>query len=233
MRSILLFSGGKDSIYSLEETLGKFQIKYIISINSESGDTQLHAGPESDKLIRKSQLKLLGVPFKEITISSNNNYMHELFVKLNRVVKKDKITHIITGDLWHPYTSGIGDMLAAVLGIEIIRPAREICPDRKTDIKYMNKIIKSGIESIIISVRQGVLPKTFVGRKIDKKLVKDLAYMKVDAAGEGGEYQSLVLKSTKMQGRIVIDDFMINLVEGKNGKEKFYRMSIKKFHIEK
>jgi len=42
-----------------------------------------------------------------------------------------------------------------------------------------------------------------------------------------------VLVAPQMKGRIVIDDFTVTLVDGKNGKEKFHRMSINQFHIEK
>ncbi len=233
MKTIILFSGGKDSFYSLAKTLEKGPIEYIVSIQSESGDTQLHAGPEADEKIRKKQLDLLGIPFKELTIGSGKNYMHELFVKLNKLVQQDKITHLVTGDLWHPYTSGIGDMLAGALGVTLVRPAREACPTRENDLDYMKKVVLAKIESVIVSVRQGNLPKSFVGRTIDQSLINELVAMKVDAAGEGGEYQSLVLAAPQMNGSIIIDDFAVTLVNGKNGKEKFHRMSVNKFHIEK
>lgn len=233
MKSIVLFSGGKDSFYSLAKTLETGSVEYIVSIQSKSGDTQLHAGPEASEEIRKAQLDLLGLPFKQLTIGSGKDYMHELFVELNKLVQQEKITHLVTGDLWHPYTSGIGDMLAGALGVTLVRPAREACPTRESDGKYVREIISMGIESVIVSVRRGNLSENFVGRIIDETLVKELISMKVDAAGEGGEYQSLVLAAPQMKGRIVIDDFTITLVDGKNGKEKFHRMSVNKFHIEK
>lgn len=233
MKSIVLFSGGKDSFYALAKTLETGPVEYIVSVQSKSGDTQLHAGPEASEEIRKAQLDLLGLPFKQLTIGSGKDYLHELFVELNKLVQQEKITHLVTGDLWHPYTSGIGDMLAGALGVTLVRPAREACPVRENDLDYMNKIIGMGIESVIVSVRQSNLPENFVGRKIDKNLVKELVSMKIDAAAEGGEYQSLVLAAPQMKGCIVIDDFTVILVDGKNGKEKFHRMSVNKFHIEK
>lgn len=233
MKTIVLFSGGKDSFYSLVKVLETGSIEYVVSIQSKTGDTQLHAGPEANEQIRKAQLDLLGLPNKQITVSSTKNYMHELFVGLNKIVQEDKITHLVTGDLWHPYTSGIGDMLAGALGVILLRPAREACSARESGEKYMRKIISMGIESVIVSVRRGDLSENFVGRMIDEKLIKELISIKVDVIAEGGEYQSFVLSAPQMKGRIVIDDFSVVLVNGKNGKEKFYRMSVNKFHIEK
>jgi len=232
MKTIVLFSGGKDSFYSLTKALETGSVEYIVSVQSKLGDTQLHAGPEANEQVRKAQLDLLRIPYKQITVGSGRDYLHELFTGLNELVHKDNITHLVTGDLWHPYTSGIGDMLAGALGVTLLRPARDACPTRESDEKYMREIISSGIESVIVSVRQGNLPENFVGKTIDKALITELVSMKIDPAAEGGEYQSLVLYAPLMKGRIVIDDFFVSLVDGKNGKEKFHRMSVNKFHIE-
>lgn len=233
MKTIVLYSGGKDSFYSLVKALEWGPVAYVVSIKSNSGDTQLHAGPESNELVRKAQLDMLRLPYKELTVGSGKEYMQELFVELNKLVQQAGITHLVTGDLWHPYTSGLGDMLAAALGVTLVRPAREVCPNRESDVKYMNEIISTGIESIIVSVRQGDLLESFVGRKIDKVLVDEFVSMTIDAAAEGGEYQSFVTAAPQLQGSIVIDDFIVQLVDGKNGKEKFHRMSVSKFHVEK
>lgn len=232
MKIIALFSGGKDSFYAIAKTVKTYPVEYVVSIQSKTGDTQLHAGPEANKQVRKAQLDLLSLPYKQITIGSGKEYMHELFVELNKLVQADTITHLVTGDLWHPYTSGIGDMLAGALGVTLVRPARAACPTRENDERYMMEIISMGIESVIVSVRQGNLPTHFVGRMIDEAFVEELISMKVDAAAEGGEYQSFVLAAPQMKGRIVIENFSVTLVDGKNCKEKFHRMFVDIFHIE-
>lgn len=232
-KTIVLFSGGKDSYYALQKTLEKGPVEFIVSVQSPSGDTQLHAGPEANEALRKAQLDLIGIPFKHIFVSSGENYLHELFMELNKLVQENQITHLVTGDLWHPFTSGIGDMLAGALGVKLIRPARDACPSRQDDIKYMTEVLSMDINSMIISVRESNLSKNFVGRIIDKVLIDELVLIGVDSAAEGGEYQSFVLSAPLMKGKIVVDDFDTKLVEGKNGKEKFFRMFVNKFHIEK
>lgn len=231
-KTMVLFSGGKDSFFSLQKVLETTQVEFIVSVNSAVGDTQLHAGPEADEQMRSAQLELLGLQQKQIIVGSGKNYLHELYSELNKLVQENQITHLVTGDLWHPYTSGVGDMLAGALGVTLIRPAREICSAKEKSVKYMEAVLAANIKSVIVSVRYGILPESFVGREINKDLVIELAAMKVDAAAEGGEYQSFVLSSPIMKGRIVIDDFEVSLVDGKNGKEKFHRMMLKKLHIE-
>lgn len=232
-KTIILFSGGKDSFYSLIEICEVESIEYIVIIKSPTGDTQLHAGPEVDEKLREAQIKLLELSYKEIIIGSDKKYLRELFLQLNNLVQQDSITHLVTGDLWHPYTSGIGEMLAGALGVELIRPTREICQTKNDGIKCLTKILSKGITPLIISVRQGDLPENFVGREINEQFINELISKNTDIMAEGGEYQSFVVSAPNMKGKIVIDDFDIRLVVGKNGKEKFYRMFVNKFHVEK
>ncbi|MDD5726223.1 MAG: hypothetical protein PHC53_02300 [Patescibacteria group bacterium] len=227
----VMFSGGKDSCYALQSVLKTDPIEFMISVISDNGDTHLHAGPEIDSGLRQIQLELLGLPYKIVKVGSGENYLHELFVALNKLVKENGITHLVTGDLWHPYTTGIGDMLAGALGVKIIRPAREACASRSEDTAFMEKVLASGVRSVIISVRDGDLPKEYVGREIDEPLIQKLVSLGVDAAAEGGEYQSFVVSCPLMKNQIVIDDFRVDLVDGKNGKERFHRMFVNRYHV--
>ncbi len=232
-KSIALFSGGKDSFYAVQKVLKDGNIDLLISIHASNGDTQLHAGPEGIKSIREAQLEEIGLPFRQISIGYDQDYLHDLFISLKEIVDELGVGYLITGDLWHPYTSGIGDMLAGALGVKLVRPARNICSSREKAILYIKEVIGSGIEAIVLSVRKGNLSEEFLGRQIDDCFVKELERMQIDPAGEGGEYQSLTVSAPIMKKRIVIDSYDRQLVDGKNGREQFYRMNIKKFHTER
>ena len=95
----------------------------------------------------------------------------------------------------------------------------------------MGKVFQSGIESVVIGVRKGDLPKEFVGRNVDETFLNEMANYSNDFAGEGGQYQTLVTSSPIMHGKIVISSFDVELVQGKNGKESFYRMNTSDFSI--
>lgn len=225
-----LFSGGKDGMYALVKT-GAKNIDLIVTITSQEGVNQLHAGPEISNELREAQLGLIGVPSQKLIVGSGRNYLNELFTGLNTIVRKEGITKLVTGDLWHPYTSGIGDMLAGALGVEIIRPSRIDCPSNESSREYMAKVLQSRIDSIVVGVRKGDLPKEFVGRKVDEEFLNELTKYSNDFAGEGGQYQTFVISSPIMNGRIEITSFDVDLVPGKNGKESFYRMNAHNFHI--
>jgi len=230
-KSIALFAGGKDSVYAVQKSLQKGNLDLLVSIHSPDGNTQLHAGPESSKNIREAQLMVIGLPYRQLEIGFGEEYLHELFTSLKRIVDEGRIKYLVTGDLWHPYTNGIGDMLAGALGVKLIRPAKEKCPSKEYAVEYMEDVLNSGIEGMVVSVREE-LPKELVGRKIDRQFIDDLASKGLDVAGETGEYQSLVVSAPIMKKRLIIDDYGVELVAGKNGKERFHRMNITNFHTE-
>ncbi len=230
-KRIALFSGGKDSFYAIQK-FGKGNLDLLVSISSNSGNTQLHAGPETTKELRKEQLEGIGLRYEEIIVPSERDYLHHLFEGLQGVVRRENAGYLVTGDLWHPYTGGIGDMLAGALGVELIRPARDSCPSKDHSMNYMSEVLKSGIKARVVSVRDGDLPEEFVGQEIDYGFLQELDRLRIDVAGEGGEYQSLVTASPIMDRRIIIGDYNIELVDGKNGREKFRRMNFINFGVE-
>jgi len=230
-KTIALFSGGKDSMYALQWALANNNLDLIVSIKNEYESAQFYAGPEANGLLRQTQSRLIGLPFREV-LTRDENYMCDTFLGLKEIVNQENIGHMITGDLWLPYTKGAGDMLAGALGIEVIRPCRDLCPSKAEAQKYMQQVLDSGIESIVYSVRKGKLPRSFIGCAIDQVFLEEMARRNVDAAGERSEYQSLVTTSPTMNGRIVIDSFDIHYVPGRGENDHFFRMLLKKHHVE-
>jgi diphthine-ammonia ligase len=231
-RNMILFSGGKDSMYALERVVEQEGENLVASITSKNGDTQLHAGPEANQSFRGAQLRALNFDTTKLEIGSSSNYLNELYEGLKHLVETNSIQQLVTGDLWHLYTNGIGDMLAGALNIPILRPARDACPSLEHGKNYALELVRRGIKSRIVSVRKGNLPRDFVGRQFDEELITELGERGIDPSGEGGEYQTIVTFSELMNQKLVIDEFDVNLVTGKNGKEQFYRMNIKGFHEE-
>ena len=74
-KAAILFSGGKDSIYSLQAAQKYVPIDLIVSLTSTQGDTQFHAGPEVEKALRESQLQLLGIENETLILSAGQGYL--------------------------------------------------------------------------------------------------------------------------------------------------------------
>ena len=100
-KSLVLFSGGKDSMYALQWALKKGHSCILVSIKNKDGSAHFHAGPEIDDILRKTQLDLIGLPFREI-LTREKNYMQDTFLGLKKIVSKENISQMILGDLWLP-----------------------------------------------------------------------------------------------------------------------------------
>ena len=99
--SMVLFSGGKDSMYALEKIAEQNKIDLLVSMISEEGYTQFHACPETNKSFRETQLNLLGFPTTEINIGDNTNYLNELYLRLKNLVITRDIKFLIIGSFLH------------------------------------------------------------------------------------------------------------------------------------
>ncbi len=213
-KTLVLYSGGKDSMYALQWASENGGADVVASIMNKNGGAHFHAGPEADNILRRTQLELMDLPFREIS-TSEENHLQDTFQGLKKVVDEEGIGYMVTGDLWFPYTTGSGDMLAAALGIEIVRPCASVCPSEAQAQQYMEKVLDAGIESIVYTVREGQLPQEFIGQQIDHAFLKELSHRRVDITGEQSEYQSFVTTSPLMDGRIVIDSFGVHSVKGR------------------
>jgi len=230
-KTCVLFSGGKDSMYALQESKFNNNLDFIISIKNPKGDAQFHAGAEIDDNLRKTQLNLIGLPYREV-LTKTKNYLKDTFSQLKKIVEQENIKYIITGDLWFPYGMKAGDKLAKALGVEILRPCRSLCCNKQESQKYMDVVLNSKIKSIVYGVRKNVLPRKFIGQKIDKEFLKELGRRKVDTAGEKSEYQSLVVASPIMSKKIIVDSFDIKYAKGRLKGDEFYMMNNVRFHTE-
>ena len=61
-RAIVLFSGGKDSVYSLQASLPDYEIITLVSIVSDQGSIQMTDGPEIERGLFSDLIKLF--PFR-------------------------------------------------------------------------------------------------------------------------------------------------------------------------
>ena len=227
MRTALLFSGGKDSAYAL---LLNSNVDLLIGLTGRNG-TQFHAGAETSEEFRRAQVALTGLPSREIELP-DKDYLRAMFSGLQRIVADEGITHLVTGDLWHPYSNGIGDALAAGLGVEIVRPGKEICPGPEYGSEYVKRIIDSGIDARVTSVMEGVAPREWLGRKLDDRLLDEMRRLRIDPTGEGAEYQTAVVAGPMMRGKIVIMGYEAQRVPGRRYSQQFLRLDLTKWTIE-
>ena len=188
-----LFSGGKDSTYSIYKAKQEgHKIQCLITILPLSDESKLLHFPNIE--ITKLQSKCMSIPQLYIKSESNETEIEESL--LAEVLKKAKseygVDGLVHGGILSEFQKKIFEKACSKLNLKLISPLWH-----KDQIEYMKNLIESGFHFIITSVSSDGLDETWLGKEIT---LEDLS--KLEQLGkkygfnvnfEGGEAETLVV----------------------------------------
>ncbi|MGC9516089.1 MAG: TIGR00289 family protein [Methanomicrobiales archaeon] len=191
MKVAALFSGGKDSTMAVYEAMENGdEVEYLISMLSKNPHSYMFHVPN----IHLTQLSSEALKIPLLTMNTAGEKEKEL-EDLKNILDKLKhkgIEGIYAGAIASTYQKSRIDNLCHELGLESFAPLWHRDPH-----EYMLEIIELGFEVIITSVSAEGFDESFLGRKIDKKLLEKLVRLHekygIHMAFEGGEAETLVL----------------------------------------
>ena len=192
MKVGVLFSGGKDSTYAawLAKKMGH-EIECLITLYSENEASYMFHTPAIE--LTKEQAKLMDIPL----VARETKGEKELELKdLQRAIEKAKVKYnlqgIVTGALASDYQASRILEICKQLKLECINPLWH-----KDQIELLKELVSNKFESIISGVAAYPLDRKWIGRKIDEKFIADIEKLaekyKLNPAGEGGEFETLVI----------------------------------------
>ena len=198
MRAAVLFSGGKDSTYAYFKEKNNYEVVCLITLFPKSSDSYMFHFPNI-KLV-KYQAKELNLPLlTKTTKAEKEKELKDLEIILKEAIKKYKISALISGALASEYQkSRIGD-LCKRLNIKSVAPLWKINPE-----DYLKQLIKEKFEVIITGIAADGLNESFLGRKLDNKLIEDFKKLKIHMGAEGGEYETFVLNCPLFKNKLKI-----------------------------
>ena len=204
MKAAILFSGGKDStMAALKAKKEGWQVAYLVSMHSQNPHSYMFHVPNihlTHLLSKAMQIPL----FKAETQGKKEEELRDL-KELLLVIKNKGVESLFTGAIASQYQKSRIDKICNELGLQSKAPLWHIDPQR-----YMEEIIELGFEVIITSVSAEGLDESWLGRKIDQKLLKDLLNLQkkfgLHLAFEGGEAETLVLDGPLFKKRLNILD---------------------------
>jgi diphthine-ammonia ligase len=200
MNVVSLLSGGKDSVYAtyLAEKKG-LNVTNFLSMFSEKKDSWMFHTVNIH--MTKLQAEAMNIP---LTIKKTRGEKEKELKDLKNALLKLNVDGVVSGTIASTYQKSRIKKICDELELESFTPLWH----KKQDI-LLKDIVKKGFEVIIIGVFAEGLEESWLGRKIDNNSINDLKkieekYM-INTAGEGGEFETLVLDSPLFEKKIVID----------------------------
>ena len=212
MRIAALISGGKDSLYAAYLASKEHELVCLISLKSKSQDSYMFHIPNIE--LTKLQAGTMGLPiiFKE-TKGIKEDELKDLRKAIGFAVDKYGVEAVVSGALYSEYQKTRVDNICKELGIKSLAPLWH----RDAE-EYLKDLTKNGFEAIITAIAAEGLNKEFLGMKIDKDFLKRVRKLNINFAGEGGEYESLVLSCPLFKKKIKIKKAKIKMEKGYIGQ---------------
>jgi predicted ATP pyrophosphatase (TIGR00289 family) len=209
MKLAALISGGKDSMLALHRAVEKYEVVCLIGVIPENPHSYMFHTPNLHLLDAISSC--LQLPIYKIPTAGEE----ELEVDdLARALEVLKVDGIVIGGIESKYQRSRFQRVCNKLGIEMFAPIWHEKPA-----KLMEKIVEK-FDVIIVKVAARGMDEGWLGKKIDDKTLEKLKVLNkkygVHLAGEGGEYETLVLDAPLYKRRIVVKKQRIKW-EGSSG----------------
>lgn len=192
-----LISGGKDSLYALYLVLKRREeVRYLVSMLPLRNESWLFHVPNVHlvDLVAES----LGIPLvKGTTLGERDSELRDLENTMSTL----DVDGIVCGAIASQYQRSKIEDLSHKLGFEFVAPLWG-----KDPIGLLNEIVRARFDTIITSVAAYGFDEDWLGRRINEETISELRELNkrfgIHPAGEGGEYETLVLDSPMYRRRI-------------------------------
>jgi uncharacterized protein (TIGR00290 family) len=187
-KSYFNWSGGKDSSLALYHILKdkNYSVdKLVTNVNKLYRRVSMHGVREE---LLEQQAASMGIPLQKFVLPDQptmEEYERGMMILLDQL-HREKFTHSIFGDIFLEDLRVYRESQLAKVNISAIFPLW-----KKNTTELIHEFIDLGFKTIVVCVKAELLDKSFVGRIIDKRFLKDLP-PNVDPCGENGEFHTFV-----------------------------------------
>lgn len=190
MRLASLYSGGKDSTFSLYlmEQSGH-DIPYLVNVVPEDAASWIFHTPNLS--VVPLMAESMG---KELVTAKSSGTEEGDMEGLRSALDGLDVEGVVSGAIWSDYQWDRMNIVCGDLGLKLMAPLW-----RKDQDMLMDQFIDSGIRSMIVGCYAEGLGEEWLGRIIDRQAVEELKAIRartgISIMGEGGEYESLTIDS--------------------------------------
>lgn len=207
-RLVALISTGKDSCLATQIMLEQnYEVSCFATLTSENSDSYMYHGPNTS--MAELQSEASNIPLlKGYTKGEKEEELEDLKNLLHRAVEEYKVEGVVTGAIFSNYQRERVERVCEELGLKCYAPLWHMDQG-----EVMKSLLDKGFEFCIVKTAAYGLNEQWLGKKIGRKEVMLLKHlnkrMGFNIAGEGGEYETLVLKAPYMDKRIKIKNSIV------------------------
>ena len=190
MRLASLYSGGKDSSFSLyvAEQMGH-EIPYLVNVVPEDRASWIFHTPNLN--VVPTLAEAMG---KKVILGRSTGEEDSDMEGLRQALDGLDIDGIVTGAVWSDYQWDRMNLVCGDLGLKFFAPMW-----RKDQDYLMEQMIDAGVEAVIVGCYAEGFDESWLGRPLNHETLAELRKLRdkygISIMGEGGEYESLTLNS--------------------------------------
>lgn len=158
----------------------------------------------------KIQAKSMGIPLiVQETKGKKESELKDLETAIKKAKKQYKIKGIVSGAIQSVYQSTRIQKICQKLDLECFNPLWQ-----KDEFNYLNELIKNKFHIIITGVSAYPFNRSWLGKEINKTFIANVLPLvekyKIHPAGEGGEFETLVINSPLFKSPLKITNKKIS-----------------------
>ena len=204
VRLVALISSGKDSVLALHTMMRQnYPVVCLATLKSTNPDSFMFHTPNVDLV--KLQAESMGIPLIiQNTVGKKEEELEDLKKVLEEAKKKYGAEGVVTGALFSQYQRDRIERVADALGLKIFAPLWHM--DQELE---MRRVLQQKYEIMLSSIAAQGLDVSWLGRPLTDEDVNTLVGFNrkfgFNIAGEGGEFESLVLDAPCFKKKIVVE----------------------------
>ena len=200
MKVAALFSGGKDSVFSIyiAKQWG-WDISHLVTVYPENKDSWMFHSINihlTEKLSEAINIPLI----RKQTKGKKEEELNDL----KEILKDLDINGVISGAIASEYQRTRIEKICHEIGIKSFTPIWH-----KNQELVLREQINAGFEIIIVGVFAYGFDETWLGKTINGKTINDIQQLKkkysINTAGEGGEFETLTLNGPMFRKKLILD----------------------------
>ena len=202
MRLGVLFSGGKDSAFAAWRAMGQEEVACLITVRPSNPESYLFHTPNLG--LTTLQAEAAGLPLVSVASAGvEEEEVADLSRALSLATEEHGIGGVVTGAIRSVYQATRVQRVCHALGLWCFNPLW-----LRDEEEYLAGAVASGFRFLVSGVSAAPLGEAWLGREVDLQAAGELLALarrhRMNPAGEGGEYETLVLDAPFFRSRIEV-----------------------------